>query len=151
MNLSTNVKSNVIVFYDKSLLQINQEQADYLFKLSTTGVKGLKLNNQYYTFNSISKILSLEEYYKQYPNKRPTTYKDFPELPKSETWSESKQKEKQAKRLEQMIIGITKYVNENTFNLTAKKLKEKMEHRLELVKKGIKIKTNDQITRFAKL
>ncbi len=69
--ITTEVKSVVVRFFDGSKIFITKEQEKALWQMSTTEAKKIKIDGQGYSFSSIDKILSLDEYYDQYPKERP--------------------------------------------------------------------------------
>jgi hypothetical protein len=150
-NIQTEVKNYIIVFYDKSTLNITQKQADEIFKKSCSEAKGVKINNQYYSLNSMSKIIELKEYYRQYPEKEPQIINYFPDLPVLPKLSEIKEKEKQIKRIKAMIKGLNKYLKENNpqKNSNSRLLMIKMEEKLFKIENFNFEKNNkEQIDRF---
>lgn len=75
--LSTESKSAVIVFHDGSEVFISQEQYETLLtNYSNPDLKDFRINNSLYTKSSISKVLSLEEFYEEYPKKKPEPVKE---------------------------------------------------------------------------
>lgn len=77
--LSTDVKDKVIIFYDGSKLHITTHQEEMILLGSTQGVKGIKIDGNYYTFGSMNKIISIQEFYNQYPDERPDYRPEFKE------------------------------------------------------------------------
>jgi len=71
--LSTDLMTQVIVFHDGSHKMITEAQAALIFQASAgTDKKSIttpKLGM--ITFSSIAKVISLEDFYTQYPDKRP--------------------------------------------------------------------------------
>jgi len=63
----------VIVFHDDSTTQITEKQYNAIVGGEA---KFIRLNGQLIARTSIAKILSLSDYYDQYPNKKPTVYED---------------------------------------------------------------------------
>lgn len=58
----------IIIHVDGSTKEITEEQKD---KIMNFNGKSLELDNGFIMMHSISKILTLDEYYHQYPDKRP--------------------------------------------------------------------------------
>lgn len=61
-----------IIYHDKSVAEVSDKVADAVWRKSCEGSKGVEINNKKYIFSSIAKILFEEDYYSQYPHKRPT-------------------------------------------------------------------------------
>lgn len=144
--LTTENKTTVIMFFDGAKVFVTKQQADKIMQLSVTSAKGINLEGDYYSFGSISKIITTEEYYKQFPKKVPVSYGKFTEMPKAKSWSENKSKEKRIRMLEQMIKGITKFINNSKQNTKARKLKRQMETGLELIRAGKDFKISSLAT-----
>jgi len=114
MELSTKVEEqSIIVFYDKSKKWVTRAQAEYLFNASCEpNKKGVKIDGSFYTFSSISKILSLKDFYDQFPDERPVTtvdhFKDnYGHLGNQQTRKPTKN------ALKQMLSGLATYIREN--------------------------------------
>lgn len=80
-NISTDVLDHVILFHDKSQLLITEKQAMAVDQALNFGqASHLRINNQTYSKGSMSKIIKLDEYYKQYPDQKSREYEDVSEL-----------------------------------------------------------------------
>ena len=102
----------VIVFHDKSILEISESQQDLLLKASTSTNKFIRINGNTINFAGINKILPLGEYYREYPDKIPeqrSIFKreDYEELTIRETW------EHNLKRAEGIKKGLLESIKEN--------------------------------------
>lgn len=73
MELTTKILDHVIIFWDGSKKFITQGQHDFLVQNSDGTKKTFPLDNQLYSFSSISKLLTLKEFYDQYPDQMPET------------------------------------------------------------------------------
>lgn len=89
MTLTTDVKTHVIVFHDKSRKHITKEQANFIFQASATSTVPAITTPQLgrITFSSIAKIITIDDFYEQYPNERPekpynTFEENYPEYSK---------------------------------------------------------------------
>lgn len=72
MKVSTEVYTYAIVFMDGSTMEITERAYNAIVELSLKpNTKMVKLKGQLVSLSSISKILTNEEYYEQYPDKRP--------------------------------------------------------------------------------
>ena len=71
MNLTTEVNNQVIIFHDGSRLFVTDKQVEKITEQIQLGQKGIWINKNYYTFSSISKIISLKDFYDQYPDQMP--------------------------------------------------------------------------------
>jgi len=145
--ITKDVLTHVAITFSKTKHYLTTLQNE---KLKTLGDKErLILGNSFLRISSISEILPLSDYYKSHPKERPQydNIKKFPDLPKSVTWSESKSKEKQIKMMEQMIIGITKFIDRKASPKNAINLREQMQTGLSLVKAGKKFKISSLINK----
>lgn len=74
--IQTEVKDWVIIFSDRSVKFITKERAEKIIILSTTpdtSVSSVMIDNEYYKFSTFAKVISADEYYKQYPNEKPVS------------------------------------------------------------------------------
>lgn len=71
------VFTHIIRFKDRSKKKITEASYNAIFKLSVTpnGTTKFTLQGQMYDLNGVDKLMSLEEYYEQYPNERPAPQK----------------------------------------------------------------------------
>jgi hypothetical protein len=70
--LSTHVLDHIIVFHDKSTLQITERAAKHIDRELMEGkTSHLKIGGTTYSKGSISKIMILADYYEQYPEMKP--------------------------------------------------------------------------------
>lgn len=67
MNLTTEVKTNVIITFTKSHYFITDQQNERLKKLSLTDK--IEINGNMVSIGNIAEIQTIEEYYKQHPEK----------------------------------------------------------------------------------
>ncbi len=130
--LSANPATHILIFKDGSKKYLNQKGYDVIWSKLEAGKKEILLNGSLISFSSISKILSLGEYFDQYPNERPfyqDRYKDLAGL-----GYEGIIKSVPCQRLEQMIIGIKRYINSDRNQKTGypEELLAIMEGRLKL-------------------
>jgi len=134
------MKNYYVIFYDKSHIVVDQEQA---FKISDLMVgdkpRNFEHNGNVYSSSSISKILSEREYQEQYPDKEigPIFKNQFKQLPEYIDYHHETIEE-QAKRTnrgwEQLIRGLECYIEENPDHCeNAKELlkRKKEEHTLK--------------------
>jgi hypothetical protein len=122
-------KEYMLVFFDGSKKIISQKQ--YLNIFSNMGKHesfNIKIDDQLYNSKSISKLLSLEEYYNQHPQDRPPVYKALEIPPISKTTNK--------RHTEEMIKGLKKYITSDKYRGTDKpiELLKQMEQRLLTVK-----------------
>jgi len=150
-------RNMVIIFFDGSKRFITQPQAEQILNQSCLpGIDGIHLDKTFYfKFSSISKILSLQEFYGQYPKEVPE------ELSESETLAEyrkiekpnlteSQAKERQIRKLEGLIRGVTDYINSTAYKGTGapKELLKKFSLKLKFVKKGKQVSMGEQFERY---
>lgn len=69
--LTTNPKTHVIIFYDKTTQFITNREQELLFSTSQDFVR---VSGQVIAVKNISKVLTTTEYYQQYPETRPASY-----------------------------------------------------------------------------
>jgi hypothetical protein len=110
--LTTEVKTNVIIFHDKSKKMITNTQAQIIFKESGTEKKSILIDGSLITFSSISKVLTLEEFYNEYPTEKPNIVPEWKETatdyrPLSDVASGN------PKWLKGLIKGLKQYITEN--------------------------------------
>jgi hypothetical protein len=65
-----NDSTHVVIFHDKSKKFISQAAHDAIWNMSSTGSEKLRLGDNMISFSSIAKILTLKEFYTQYPDER---------------------------------------------------------------------------------
>lgn len=76
MSLQTEVKNHVIIFIDKSKQYITEVQANAIMERSSNiQFKNIQIDESLINFSSISKILTLEDFYQQYPEEKPSAEK----------------------------------------------------------------------------
>ena len=68
--ITTQVKSHVIIFTDKSKKFISQLSYDDIMSQSAGDSGGIEIVDNYIRFQSIAKILTIDEFYKQYPEEK---------------------------------------------------------------------------------
>lgn len=68
--MTTDIQTNkfILIYIDGSVKEISEEQKDKIYNYNG---KSFELDGGLVMMSSISKILPLDEYYRQYPNKRP--------------------------------------------------------------------------------
>ena len=66
--LQTEQYNGVIIFWDKSKIFITKKEMELIKNIDSAS---FEIKGSIYSFNQISKILYLEEYYNQYPDERP--------------------------------------------------------------------------------
>ena len=71
--ITTNLQNYIIVFFDGSVKFITQKEYEAIMTQSTNNfLKEIILTDKCkYTFSNMSKVLSLSEYYSQYPDRIP--------------------------------------------------------------------------------
>lgn len=103
-------KNYVIVFTDDSTMEVTEQVAMNVIKMSTMPNQvGTTIAGNFYKFTMIAKVLDLAEYYRQYPDMRPeATPNLFPDTgkPPLEKYGTSKG------AMEGIIVGIKKYISE---------------------------------------
>lgn len=74
--LINEVKNYVMVFHDSSYKFITAKQAEYILEQNGS-IKGMQIDGCYITLSSIAKLLPINEFYDQYPDKQPEYRKEF--------------------------------------------------------------------------
>jgi hypothetical protein len=127
--ITTENKTHVIIFVDKSKKHITEKEAELIFQKSATGLKGILINGNAIMFSGISKILSLAEYYEQYPDQRPATT-NYTKPSKEERVPFTKARHIKALKL--MIVGFEKNFEGREMPPQSKKILDNMRYRLKL-------------------
>lgn len=65
-----------IIYHDKSHELAEDKIADLIWAKSAAGMKGVEIAGKKYIFSSIAKILKEDDYFTQYPEKRPPEIRD---------------------------------------------------------------------------
>lgn len=64
-------KTHVLVFKDKSKMEVTAKQADSITELSSDPkIRGFDVDGKFIAFDHIAKVLSIAEYYEQYPSSK---------------------------------------------------------------------------------
>lgn len=73
---------HIILFFDGSSREVSDKIAEeVMIKSCDEKLQAIKINNVLYKFGSISKIMPLNEYYQEYPDKRPQeNYNQFNDI-----------------------------------------------------------------------
>lgn len=80
--VSTNPITQVIIFHDGSKKFITEPQASLIFQVSAGQTKSITTPNLgMITFSSIAKIISIDDFYEQYPEQRPEYRQEWKEQP----------------------------------------------------------------------
>lgn len=147
-NLPTaEVKTHIVVFFDSSKFWITEKQKNALAaRWGEPDFRQFKLNGSLYSVGNISKILTQEEYYEQYPDERPIA--GLPTLREienrnltqadllseaSKVFSDPKRLIKDSRHAQAMLSGFDKGVSE----MTANPSEQTLELRAKIVK-GLK-------------
>lgn len=120
MQLTTDVKTNIILFKDKSKLWINENDYQKLVQINDNNVK-FKIDGNVYDYFDVSKVLTREEYYQEYPDDRPMNFDRI-------VTNYAKPSRKRA--LQGMIKGLEQFINGSDQNDKAKRLLDKIQARL---------------------
>lgn len=112
MNLTTEVNSQVIIFHDGSKVFITDNQAESVIQMSGGQSKGIKINGNYYTFSSISKIVSTQEYYNQYPDQVPDHRSEVFTETTQPYESVEQQLESHKNQFKGVLKGLKQYIDE---------------------------------------
>ena len=69
----------IILFHDNSTKEISEKIGKILTEKmeNPNNMQGVNINGSFYKFSSIAKILTLNDYYQQYPDQRPETIKEW--------------------------------------------------------------------------
>lgn len=102
----TKQSTDVILFIDKSIIFISDENGQ--IKKACLEKDRVVISGNIINTASISKILSVSEFYEQYPDKKPVVRKEF-----NANSFIVKRLENEKAPLEGMIRGLKKYINSN--------------------------------------
>jgi len=119
MNLSKDVKDHIIIFNDGSKKMITENQFNAITQMSSGQKDSLVIDGSLIKFHSISKLLSMDEFYEQYPDQRPQQYDKNEEYISPITNASPK-----ATKL--MLKGLKQYCDENSNALKAKEMYNQM-------------------------
>lgn len=119
----------IIIFIDGSKKIFSKEIGEKIMIGSGNG-KTFTVDNQLYSYSSISKFIPLAEYYNQYPEARPEVRKSI-EFPKVEPRRVTRAEK--IKQLQGMIEGIKRPFKNHQMPVGAKEVLRKMEDKLEQV------------------
>lgn len=73
--ITTSLKFAFIVFVDHSKLMIDADDYQRLLNaMANPDIKSIKIGQNAYTIGGISKVLTLEEFYNEYPDQKPDHY-----------------------------------------------------------------------------
>lgn len=97
-----------ILFHDNSVREINENQYSQFIESAFNNEVGIQLGDSFIKHSSYKQILSEEDYYKQYPDRRPVVYED--KFKKYETLEQ--QITLRANWIKGIILGIRKYIDE---------------------------------------
>ena len=125
---STERKTHVIVFIDRSHKYVPQEKAESLLELSTTNTTGFELNGNYYDFRGVSKILSYKDFCEEYPERVRQERENMPPAYNQINFEDShEQYMKSGDAVRGLIVGLKKYIAENETTGKAEQKLKKME------------------------
>jgi len=99
-----------IIYHDKSTQKVEDKIAKVLIERACDKEKkGVNIDGKMYLFSGISKILTEQDYYEQYPDKRPDTTPDYYShyVAKGDIWNRATEKGKF-----QMLSGMARYIRD---------------------------------------
>lgn len=108
--ISTEVKRNIILFKDGSQKWITDSVYQQLVEMSEGGK--FTVDGNMYDYNMINKVLSNEEFYKEYPQNQPPVYNFLEDLGVKFIKHDRK------RALEKMIEGIKGYISSEQYRGT---------------------------------
>jgi hypothetical protein len=126
--------NSIIIFHDGSKKQVTTSRAEKIWELSAKQ-DGFMIAGSYYKFSTVAKILTLEEYYCEYPDERPDP---TPIIEESRLIAEPKYVHSRARALASLIKGLEQYIASDKYQGTEnpKKILEKAKRKLEEAKAG---------------
>jgi hypothetical protein len=128
--------NQIIIFHDGGHQEITEKQLDQINQISVTNEKRFRLNGKPVALSSIARILDIQDFYNQFPKKRPAQkLPEFKSLPKNsyKALSDPKYYTTRRKRaLEGLIKGLKQYINSSRYKGTdkPKELLARMEFQL---------------------
>lgn len=115
-SLSTKNLTHVIIFYDKSHKFITEQQYDFIFSPQATKAGFIHTPALgYFTLSSVSKIMSADEYYDQYPEKRTPylNYSDSSEIPIYEERTPDAHREYWQKGMHRILAALQQHIDQH--------------------------------------
>lgn len=111
MTLNPNPLSHVIIFHDGSKKMITEAQSHLIFQASSNQKSISTPQLGLINFSAIAKIISLADYYDQYPENVPEPAKEFTTEEKSFTLEEQLLGNKS--RFQSFLTGLKKYIDQS--------------------------------------
>lgn len=75
--LITKLETQVIIYKDRGFDYISDEEANFIYEASSRGEEGCKLRNGHMvTFSTIGRIIDIEKFYDENPERRPEEVRD---------------------------------------------------------------------------
>lgn len=135
--LTKHEPQSVIVFFDGTRKFISTKQADALFQLSTKQQQFM-VDGGMYKFSAISKIITLEEFYRQFPNEKPSglDYYDGGNEMSVEERIKNYRPEKRINAIKGMLKGLNEFIDNYENPKHSLTLRKDWEQKLELAQKG---------------
>ena len=135
MNLQKEIKSHIIVFMDRSVKHITKREAEKIDRVSSTpGAKATGidlLDGGHYKFSMMAKVITIDAYYEQYPDQRPS--ENTPEFDIKRIIKDLKPT-RRAKVLRSLVGGLKGFIiskgGEENILPETRKLLTRMEYRL---------------------
>lgn len=111
MNLTTDIKTHVIITFSKSHHFITSKQNDWLIRQG----KDVKftVEGSSVTTNNIAEILTIQKYYETFPDKQPKTYGQPYSEQEPITFDGVVSQAERAFKLERLLIGMRRTANPN--------------------------------------
>jgi len=123
-----------IVFYDRSVREITEEQNNELVSAFMENDEKIQIGNSLITLKSIQKVLDENDYFKEYPDKKPVVYEN--KFEKYE--SIEKRASSNSRWIKGIVKGIQQHIDEQGGAEHASKgsleLLSKWQKKLELYK-----------------
>ncbi len=110
--ISTDLKTSVIIFHDKSRKFITKAQESLIFQASGSSAKSITTPALgMITFSAIAKVMDIKDFYDEYPDERPETREEWKET-KEEHIPIEKMAELSKEKLKGLLKGLKQYLDE---------------------------------------
>ena len=104
------MNTHIIVFHDRTTIKITAEQAKKIFSnIEDRHFKAILIGSSMIAFSAIAKIQPLEDYYRDYPDKRPLPVENFNQLPTPKKNFYERNKERYG-AINGLIKGMEKFI-----------------------------------------
>ena len=147
--------NQIIIYHDGGSQEITETQSTEISQATIKGEKIVFINNKPVALSAIARVVSTEEYYRQFPDKRPAEKLPEFKMLRNDSYKSVMNPEffnkKQAKHLKQKINGLKNYIKSDKYQGSAetKELLTRMETKLaSLAPKELLKQMEDKLTKL---